>query len=55
MGSAGGERDLPTLLSALRPHLRPTRYVFVSVPSPPVGVVPVVTVQEDEGTTMVLE
>ncbi|MGY0235504.1 ACT domain-containing protein [Longispora urticae] len=50
-----GERDLSRLLSELEPELHPGRYVFVSVPGKaPADVHPVVTVTEDDGTTLVL-
>ncbi|WP_412539296.1 ACT domain-containing protein [Longispora sp. K20-0274] len=50
-----GERDLSRLLSGLEPELHPGRYVFVSVPGKaPADVHPIVTVTEDDGTTLVL-
>lgn len=51
-----GERDLRTLLGGMRPELNPGRYVFTTVPGDavPTGVVPVVTVAESEGLTLVL-
>ncbi|MEE1927281.1 ACT domain-containing protein [Streptomyces sp. TRM 70351] len=50
-----GERDLTKLLSGMRPDLRQGPYVFTTVTGPaPVGLHPVVTVAEDEGTTLVL-
>ncbi|WP_344915938.1 ACT domain-containing protein [Streptosporangium oxazolinicum] len=50
-----GERDLARLLRSMRPLLRPGPYVFATVRGePPRGVTPVVTVTEDEGTTLVL-
>jgi hypothetical protein len=52
---SSGERDLAVLLRELRPELRDSRYVFVSVDTPPAGADPVVTVREDEGTTLVLD
>ncbi|WP_214108360.1 ACT domain-containing protein [Acrocarpospora catenulata] len=49
-----GERDLGTLLRAMRPELNPGRYVFTTVRGgPPAGVTPVVTVAEPEGLTLV--
>lgn len=50
------ESDLRTLLSDLRPELHPGRYVFATVPDGvvPAGAVPVVTVSEAEGLTLVL-
>lgn len=48
-------RDLGRLLAGLDPALDPTVYLWCSVPGPvPPGLRPVVTVQEDEGTTLVL-
>ncbi|TXS57499.1 ACT domain-containing protein [Streptomyces sp. t39] len=50
-----GESDLRTLLSGMRPLLRPGRYVFTTVPEGvPEGVAPVVTVAEEEGLTLVV-
>lgn len=51
----GGERDLSTLLKALRPELRPGQYVFTSTTDDvPPGASPVATVREEEGLTLVL-
>ncbi len=50
-----GDNDLASLLADLSPELRPGRYVFTTVAVVPPGVDPVVTVREDEGTTLVLE
>jgi hypothetical protein len=50
-----GETDLATLLRSMRPVLDPGRFVYASVSSMPDGVAPVVTVREEEGTTLVLE
>ncbi|MEV0389015.1 ACT domain-containing protein [Nonomuraea sp. NPDC050643] len=50
-----GESDLRALLSGMRPRLNPGRYVFTTVGGGvPSGVVPVVTVAEDEGLTLVV-
>lgn len=52
-----GEADLATLLSSLSPRLNDGRYVYTHCPADqglPNGVVPVVTVREDEGVTLVL-
>lgn len=50
-----GERDLTKLLSGLRPHLNPGRYVFTTLDNGvPAGVVPVVSVTEEEGLTLVV-
>ncbi len=52
----GPIRDLALLLSSLRPELHEGEFVFCSVPVGPLpgGVHPVVTVQEAEGTTVVV-
>jgi hypothetical protein len=52
----GPIRDLALLLSSLRPYLHDGEFVFCSIPTGPLpsGVHPVVTVQEAEGTTVVL-
>lgn len=58
--SASGESDLAALLVGMTPRLRPDRYVFATVPegavAPGSGVMAsaVVTVAEDEGTTVVV-
>ncbi|MFC9271851.1 ACT domain-containing protein [Streptomyces zhihengii] len=50
-----GESDLRTLLSGMRPLLRPGRYVFTTVDGGvPEGTTPVVTVTEEEGLTLVV-
>ncbi|MEU9773619.1 ACT domain-containing protein [Streptomyces sp. NPDC047968] len=50
-----GESDLRALLSGMRPELNPGRYVFTSVTGGvPEGLVPVVTVTEPEGLTLVV-
>jgi len=49
-----GERDLEILLRDMDPERRPGRYVFTSVAAIPPAAQPVVTVVEDEGTTMVV-
>ena len=50
-----GERDLARLISGMRPERNPGRYVFTTVTGPvPAGLAPVVTVAEEEGTTLVL-
>lgn len=49
------ERDLTRLVAGMRPELNPGRYVFTTVDGPaPAGVVPVVTVAESEGLTLVV-
>ncbi|MDI3421177.1 ACT domain-containing protein [Streptomyces luteolus] len=49
------ERDLTRLLTGLRPHLDPHRYVYATVTGGiPPGLDPVVTVREDEGRTLVV-
>ncbi|MER8092558.1 ACT domain-containing protein [Streptomyces goshikiensis] len=52
-----GESNLRKLLSGMRPELNEGRYVFCTVPGatvPPAGTVPVATVLEAEGLTLVL-
>jgi len=49
-----GGQDLPTLLRALRPELHPHDYVFVSVAEKPDGIRAIATIEEDEGTTLIL-
>lgn len=49
-----GESDLQTLVSSMAPDLRPGPYVFTTAAGVPAGCAPVVTVREDEGTTLVL-
>ncbi|MFI9048661.1 ACT domain-containing protein [Streptomyces sp. NPDC053427] len=50
-----GERDLQVLLRSMRPQLHEGRYVFTTVPGAvPEGLKPVVTVAEEEGTTLVV-
>jgi hypothetical protein len=50
-----GERDLAKLLSGMRAHLNPGGYVFTTVKDGfPEGIVPVVTVAEEEGLTLVV-
>lgn len=50
-----GERDLNTLLAAMRPELRPGAYVFTTTRTVPDDATPVMVFHEDEGTTLVLE
>jgi hypothetical protein len=51
----GGERDLGRLLRDMRPELNPGRFVFATVTGAmPRGLLPVVTVAEAEGLTLVL-
>ncbi|MFD3457471.1 ACT domain-containing protein [Streptomyces sp. NPDC058691] len=52
-----GETDLRKLLSGMRPEAGRERHVFTTLPvgaGVPDGVTPVVTVVEEEGTTLVL-
>jgi hypothetical protein len=49
-----GETDLGVLLASMAPVRQPGEWVFVTVPSAPPDVAPVVTVVEDEGLTMVI-
>ncbi|MEU4271697.1 ACT domain-containing protein [Streptomyces sp. NPDC026092] len=49
------ERNLDRLVAGMRPELNSGRYVFTTVDGPaPAGVVPVVTVAEPEGLTLVV-
>ena len=48
-----GSSDLAALLAGLDPYLHDGTYVFCLVDVLPAGVVPVVTVAEDEGLTVV--
>ncbi|MEU9998810.1 ACT domain-containing protein [Streptomyces sp. NPDC048370] len=49
------ERDLTRLVAGMRPELNPGRYVFTTVDGPaPAEVVPIVTVAESEGLTLVV-
>ena len=47
--------DLPALLAGMTPRLRPGRYVFATVPDGVAVPGAVVTVAEDEGTTVVVD
>lgn len=52
------ERDLDRLLAALQPVRRPGAYTYVTVPTDrplPAGVVPVATIVEDEGLSLVVD
>ena len=49
-----GEEDLGRLLAGMRPRLREGRHVFATVTGERPALRPVVTVIEDEGTTLVL-
>jgi len=51
---ARGETDLPELLRGLAPRRNAGSYVYVRLPAVPAGAEPVVVVEEDEGTTLVL-
>ncbi len=52
--SASGGTELPALLAGMTPRLRPGRYVFATLPAGQVVPGAVVTVAEDEGTTVVV-
>lgn len=52
--TATGGTDLADLLAGMRPRLRPGRYAFASVPDGVGVTAAVVTVAEDEGTTVVV-
>ncbi len=45
--------DLTTLIASMRPRLDPATYVWACVDALPGGVIPVATVREDEGLTVV--
>lgn len=47
--------NLERVLRNLDPELRPGRFVFATVPQLPTGVEPIATVNEDEGTTLVVD
>ena len=49
-----GDTDLARLLAAMDPALHPERYVFVTVPALPAGLVPLATIREDEGLSAVV-
>lgn len=49
------DHELARLITGMRPHLDPDRYVYATVTGPPpAGLDPVVTVREDEGRTLVV-
>ena len=50
-----GEWDLAALLAGMTPRLRPGQYVFATVPRGSAVPDAVVTVAEDEGTTVVVQ
>lgn len=45
--------DVNTLIASMRPHLDTATYVWACVDSLPGGVIPVATVREDEGLTVI--
>lgn len=51
-----GMRDLARLLAAMKPVLDPEIYVFVTLPDRtlPTGIQPLMMMQEDEGTTIII-
>lgn len=49
-----GETDLDTLLSGMRPELRPGTFVFATVAEVPADLAPVMCFREAEGTTLIL-
>jgi hypothetical protein len=51
-----GEHDLTRLLAGMSPVLDPETYVFVTLPdrTVPVGLNPLMMMQESEGTTLIL-
>lgn len=50
-----GLDDLELLISGISPRLHEGRYVWVTVPSLPMGVTPVATIMEDEGLSIVID
>jgi hypothetical protein len=50
-----GVHDLRHLLQTMQPELQPVRYVFVTVPRIPDGVVPLAMIREDEGVSLILD
>ena len=48
------ETDLPTLIRAMSPQLKPGIFVFVTVDTLPAGLDPVMTFREAEGITLIL-
>ncbi|MBC7297567.1 MAG: ACT domain-containing protein [Demequina sp.] len=48
-----GETDLATLIASMRPHRDPVTYVWASVETIPSGIVPLATMREAEGLTVV--
>ncbi|HWN28685.1 MAG TPA: ACT domain-containing protein [Actinomycetospora sp.] len=49
-----GDTDLARLLAGMDPALHPERYVFVTAPTLPAGLVPLATIREDEGLSAVV-
>jgi uncharacterized protein len=49
-----GDTDLARLLAGMDPALRHERYVFVTVPALPAGLVPLAAIREDEGLSAVV-
>jgi len=49
-----GDTDPTRLLAGMDPVLHPERYVFVSAPALPDGLVPRATIREDEGLSAVV-
>lgn len=45
--------DLKTLIASMRPRLDSTTYVWACVDALPTGLIPVATVREDEGLTVI--
>lgn len=50
-----GLTNLHEILGALRPSVRPGRFVYVTVPTPPEGMDAHARIVEDEGVTLVLD
>ena len=52
-----GETDLAVLLRSMRPVLRPSTYVFITIPAreaAPAGLSPVMSFREEEGQTLIV-
>ncbi len=49
-----GDTDLTRLLAGMDPALHPERYVFVTAPALPAGLVPLATIREEEGLSAVV-
>lgn len=56
-GSSAGHRNLDVLIASMQPMLQPETYVFLTLPGRrfPPDLTPVMTFQETEGTTLILD